>query len=121
MSTPTTPGMIAVAAHPHGRLAFNGLQIEPPTDRQSLMRQHLHIEPGERVLISTGVATERRGLFRAIAGLSAKGSGTISLPEAKQLALLSPHPYLPTGTLLCAIAYPFSCAQQRSRSGERGA
>lgn len=110
--TPATLGMIAVGAHPYGRLSLSGLQLATSDGSVTLDAQQLHIDPGERVLISTGVAAERRGLLRAIAGLSAKGSGTISLPEAKQLALVSPHPYLPTGSLLCAIAYPFSCAQQ---------
>jgi len=111
---PVSPGMIAVDAHPHGRLAFIGLRLETADGPATLDAQHLNIDEGERVLISTGGAAERRGLLRAIAGLSAKGSGTISLPDAKHLALVSPHPYLPTGTLLCAITYPFSCAQYSS-------
>lgn len=110
--TPTTPGMIAVEAHQGERFSFSGLRIATADGFATLDAQHLNVEPGERVLISTGIAAERRGLLRAIAGLSADGSGTISLPDAKHLALLSPHPYLPTGSLLCAIAYPFSCAQQ---------
>jgi len=112
--TPATPGMVAIEAHPHGRFAFAGLRIETTDGASTLDAQHLHVGPGERVLISTGVTAERRGLLRAIAGLAAKGSGTISLPDAKHLALVSPHPYLPTGTLICAIAYPFSCAQDIS-------
>ncbi len=114
LDTTTAPDMIAVAAHPHGRFSLSGLRIATSDGSVTLDAQQLEIDPGDRILISTGVAAERRGLLRAIAGLSAKGSGTIGLPDTKQLALVSPHPYLPTGTLFCAIAYPFSGAQQDS-------
>jgi putative ATP-binding cassette transporter len=45
-------------------------------------------------------------LFRAIAGLWPRGSGTVLLPPPEQLLFLPQRPYLPIGSLRRALAYP---------------
>lgn len=67
------------------------------------------IKPGERVIIS-GQASLGAKLFKAIAGLWPWGSGHIEVPANEDLFFMPPIPYLPTGTLFEAIAYPKTIA-----------
>jgi putative ATP-binding cassette transporter len=100
---------IAVSAHPLDKLSFAGLAIDLPDGRVSLDQQAVEIAPGDRVLIAGPSGCGRARLLRAVAGLASAGAGTILLPDAKQILFMSPQPYLPAGTLRCAITYPLSC------------
>ena len=64
------------------------------------------IAPGERVLFSGESGTGKSTLIRAIAGLWPWGGGTIEIGRGLQLFLLPQRPYVPTGTLRRAAAYP---------------
>lgn len=64
------------------------------------------IEPGERVQILGKAGAGKGSLFQALAGMWPWGSGTIQLPPRGAVTFLPPRPYLPTGTLRAAIAYP---------------
>ncbi|QQS12198.1 MAG: ABC transporter ATP-binding protein/permease [Rhodospirillales bacterium] len=66
----------------------------------------VRIMPGERVLFAGESGTGKSTLVRAIAGLWPWGGGTIEIREDARLFLLPQRPYVPTGTLRRAAAYP---------------
>lgn len=69
------------------------------------------ISPGERVLFAGESGTGKSTLIRAIAGLWPWGGGTIEIGDGLQLFLLPQRPYVPTGTLRRAAAYPAPAEQ----------
>src|SRR5258705_12023439 len=64
------------------------------------------IEPGERLLVAVGYRTGKRTLVRAIAGLWPWGGGSVNFHPDRRLFMLPQKPYVPSGTLRRAIAYP---------------
>jgi putative ATP-binding cassette transporter len=66
----------------------------------------VRIAPGERVLFAGESGTGKSTLIRAIAGLWPWGGGTIEIGDGLRLFLLPQRPYVPTGTLRRAAAYP---------------
>jgi putative ATP-binding cassette transporter len=66
----------------------------------------VEIEPGERVLVSGESGTGKSTLVRAIAGLWPWGGGSVDFRAGKRLFMLPQRPYIPTGTLRRAVAYP---------------
>lgn len=66
----------------------------------------VEIEPGERVLVSGESGTGKSTLVRAIAGLWPWGGGSVNFHAGRRLFMLPQRPYIPTGTLRRAVAYP---------------
>lgn len=64
------------------------------------------IEPGERLLVSGESGTGKSTLVRAIAGLWPWGGGSINFHPDRRLFMLPQKPYVPSGTLRRAVAYP---------------
>lgn len=64
------------------------------------------IQPGESVLVTGDVGIGKTTLFRALAGLWPWGSGTIEVPDERAMMFMPHRPYLPSGTLRTALAYP---------------
>jgi putative ATP-binding cassette transporter len=64
------------------------------------------IEPGERLLVAGESGTGKSTLVRAIAGLWPWGDGAVNLHPDRRLFMLPQKPYVPTGTLRRAVAYP---------------
>ncbi|MGY8679012.1 ABC transporter ATP-binding protein/permease [Bradyrhizobium sp. UFLA05-153] len=64
------------------------------------------IEPGERLLVAGESGTGKSTLVRAIAGLWPWGGGSVNLHPDRRLFMLPQRPYVPTGSLRRAVAYP---------------
>jgi vitamin B12/bleomycin/antimicrobial peptide transport system ATP-binding/permease protein len=64
------------------------------------------IDPGERLLVAGESGTGKSTLVRAIAGLWPWGDGAVNLHPDRRLFMLPQRPYVPSGTLRRAIAYP---------------
>jgi putative ATP-binding cassette transporter len=64
------------------------------------------IKKGERVLVAGESGTGKSTLVRAIAGLWPWGGGEVQIQKDSRLFLLPQRPYVPTGTLRRAAAYP---------------
>jgi putative ATP-binding cassette transporter len=64
------------------------------------------IKAGERVLVAGESGTGKSTLVRAIAGLWPWGGGEVQIKKDSRLFLLPQRPYVPTGTLRRAAAYP---------------
>ncbi|MEE4998200.1 ABC transporter ATP-binding protein/permease [Pseudomonas alliivorans] len=73
--------------------------------RHLLHNAHLHIEQGEKVMLSGRSGSGKSSLLRALGGLWPKGTGKIGIPEGRAL-FLPQRPYLPIGTLREALSYP---------------
>lgn len=90
-------------------LKFTNLSLANLQNETLSETLNYEIKPGERVIIS-GQASLGAKLFKAIAGLWPWGSGHIEVPVNEDLFFMPPIPYLPTGTLFEAIAYPKTIA-----------
>ncbi len=66
------------------------------------------IEPGEKVLVVGESGAGKSTLVRAMSGLWPWGAGEIALRTGARLFLMPQQPYVPTGTLRRAAAYPAS-------------
>ncbi|MDB5578510.1 MAG: transporter ATP-binding protein [Bradyrhizobium sp.] len=64
------------------------------------------IQKGERVLVAGESGTGKSTLVRAIAGLWPWGGGEVQIQHDSRLFLLPQRPYVPSGTLRRAAAYP---------------
>ena len=64
------------------------------------------IKKGERVLVVGESGTGKSTLVRAISGLWPWGGGEIDIQKDARLILLPQRPYIPSGTLRRAVAYP---------------
>jgi vitamin B12/bleomycin/antimicrobial peptide transport system ATP-binding/permease protein len=64
------------------------------------------IEPGERLLVAGDSGSGKSTLVRAISGLWPWGSGWIDIHPDRRLFMLPQRPYVPSGTLRRATAYP---------------
>ena len=64
------------------------------------------IEPGERLLVAGESGTGKSTLVRAIAGLWPWGGGSVNFHPDRRLFMLPQRPYVPSGTLRRAVAYP---------------
>ncbi|MCS3729448.1 ABC transporter ATP-binding protein/permease [Bradyrhizobium betae] len=64
------------------------------------------IEPGERLLVAGESGTGKSTLVRAIAGLWPWGGGNVNFHPDRRLFMLPQRPYVPSGSLRRAVAYP---------------
>jgi len=64
------------------------------------------VAPGERLLVAGESGSGKSTLVRAIAGLWPWGSGSVNFHADRRLFMLPQRPYVPSGTLRRAVAYP---------------
>ena len=87
-------------------LSLNNLSVSLDDGTAVVKETEVAIEPGERVLVSGESGSGKSTLVRAIAGLWPWGAGSVDFHPDKRLFMLPQRPYVPTGTLRRATAYP---------------
>ncbi|PWJ86977.1 putative ATP-binding cassette transporter [Mesorhizobium loti] len=87
-------------------LSLKDLSVSLDDGTAVVKETEVAIEPGERVLVSGESGSGKSTLVRAIAGLWPWGGGSVNFHPDKRLFMLPQRPYIPTGTLRRAVAYP---------------
>ncbi|MGO6818103.1 ABC transporter ATP-binding protein/permease [Rhizobium leguminosarum] len=87
-------------------LSLNDLSVSLDDGTAVVTETRVEIEPGERVLVSGESGSGKSTLVRAIAGLWPWGSGSVNFHADRRLFMLPQRPYIPSGTLRRAVAYP---------------
>ncbi|MFZ2159898.1 MAG: ABC transporter ATP-binding protein/permease [Bradyrhizobium sp.] len=87
-------------------LRLNDLSVTLDDGTAVVGEAEILIEPGEWVLVSGESGTGKSTLVRAIAGLWPWGGGSVDFHGDRRLFMLPQKPYVPSGTLRRAAAYP---------------
>jgi putative ATP-binding cassette transporter len=87
-------------------LSLDNLSVTLDDGTAVVKETEVVIEPGERVLVAGESGSGKSTLVRAIAGLWPWGGGSVNFHPDKRMFMLPQRPYVPTGTLLRAAAYP---------------
>jgi putative ATP-binding cassette transporter len=96
---PPERAAVAVVEAP-GRVAYEGLTLFSPADGRELLKNlTADLQRGTRVLVVGPNEAARIALFRATAGISLAGVGTLVRPPLDEIFFLPQRPYLPPGTL----------------------
>jgi putative ATP-binding cassette transporter len=103
---PRTVGAIQAARAPGSALVVEGLDLRLPDGRSLLDNTSVHIDAGERVVVSGPSGAGKSTLFRALAGIWPYGTGTVSIPQGQRILFLPQRPYLPIATLRQVLSYP---------------
>lgn len=87
-------------------LSLNDLSVSLDDGTAVVTETRVEIEPGERVLVAGESGSGKSTLVRAISGLWPWGSGSVDFHADRRLFMLPQRPYIPSGTLRRAVAYP---------------
>jgi putative ATP-binding cassette transporter len=87
-------------------LSLHDLSVTLGDGRAVVKETQVEIEPGERVLVAGESGSGKSTLVRAISGLWPWGDGSVNFREGSRLFMLPQRPYIPSGSLRRAIAYP---------------
>ena len=87
-------------------LSLNELTVTLGNGTAVIDQAEVVIEPGERLLVAGDSGSGKSTLVRAISGLWPWGSGRIDIHPDRRLFMLPQRPYVPSGTLRRATAYP---------------
>ncbi len=87
-------------------LSLNDLAVSLDDGTAVVKETHVTVEPGERVLVAGESGSGKSTLVRAIAGLWPCGDGSVNFHGDRRLFMLPQRPYIPSGTLRRAVAYP---------------
>ena len=87
-------------------LSLNDLSVTLDDGTAVVAETEVVVAPGERLLVAGESGTGKSTLVRAIAGLWPWGGGSVSLHPDRRLFMLPQKPYVPSGTLRRAVAYP---------------
>lgn len=94
------------ALEPRREISIDRLILHTPSGRCLSGELSFRVLPGECWQISGESGTGKSTLIRALAGIWPHGSGSIRMPEAARVLMLSQKNYVPTGTLKAALCYP---------------
>jgi vitamin B12/bleomycin/antimicrobial peptide transport system ATP-binding/permease protein len=100
LETPAKPAI--EIAESDGRLAYEGLTLSSPDGTPLVKDLSISIPLATRVRVTGQNPTMGTALFKATAGLSISGAGTILRPA--DMHFVAERPYLPPGTLRQALA-----------------
>ncbi|CAN5272163.1 ABC transporter ATP-binding protein/permease [soil metagenome] len=87
-------------------LRLNDLSVTLNDGTAVVGQSEVVIEAGERVLVAGESGTGKSTLVRAIAGLWPWGGGSVDFHPDRRIFMLPQKPYVPSGTLRRAVAYP---------------
>lgn len=87
-------------------LSLHDLSVSLGDGKAVVKETEVEIEPGERVLVAGESGSGKSTLVRAIAGLWPWGDGSVNFRPESRLFMLPQKPYIPTGSLRRAVAYP---------------
>src|SRR5947209_11415580 len=87
-------------------LTLNDLSVSLDDGTAAVGDTEVVVEPGERRLVAGESGPRKSTLVRAIAGLWPWGGGSVNFHPDRRLFMLPQKPYVPSGTLRRAIAYP---------------
>ncbi|HEV7879242.1 ABC transporter ATP-binding protein/permease [Bradyrhizobium sp.] len=87
-------------------LSLNDLSVTLDDGTAVVDDTEVAIEPGERLLVAGESGSGKSTLVRAIAGLWPWGGGSVNFHADRRLFMLPQKPYVPSGTLRRAVAYP---------------
>src|ERR1700759_516690 len=89
-------------------LELNDLSVTLDDGTAVVGETEVAIEPGERLLVAGESGPGKSTLVRAIAGLWPWGGGSVNFHPDRRLFMLPQRPYVPSGSLRRAVAYPGS-------------
>jgi putative ATP-binding cassette transporter len=87
-------------------LSLDNLSVTLDDGTSVVKETEVVIEPGERVLVAGESGSGKSTLVRAVAGLWPWGGGSVNFHAGRRLFMLPQRPYIPSGTLRRAVAYP---------------
>jgi putative ATP-binding cassette transporter len=87
-------------------LSLNDLSVTLDDGTAVVGETEVVIDPGERLLVAGESGTGKSTLVRALAGLWPWGGGSVNFHPDRRLFMLPQKPYVPSGTLRRAVAYP---------------
>ncbi|MBZ9871801.1 ABC transporter ATP-binding protein/permease [Mesorhizobium sp. BR1-1-9] len=87
-------------------LSLDNLSVSLDDGTGVVKETEVVVEPGERVLVSGESGSGKSTLVRAVAGLWPWGGGSVDFHPGRRLFMLPQRPYIPSGTLRRAVAYP---------------
>jgi vitamin B12/bleomycin/antimicrobial peptide transport system ATP-binding/permease protein len=87
-------------------LSLNELSVSLDDGTAVVDETEVVVQPGERLLVAGESGSGKSTLVRAIAGLWPWGGGSINFHPDRRLFMLPQRPYVPSGTLRRAVAYP---------------
>jgi putative ATP-binding cassette transporter len=87
-------------------LSLNDLSVTLDDGTAVVDDTEVVIEPGERLLVAGESGSGKSTLVRAIAGLWPWGGGSVNFHADRRLFMLPQKPYVPSGSLRRAVAYP---------------
>ena len=87
-------------------LSLNDLSVTLDDGTAVVGETEVVVDPGERLLVAGESGTGKSTLVCAIAGLWPWGGGSINFHPDRRLFMLPQRPYVPSGSLRRAVAYP---------------
>jgi vitamin B12/bleomycin/antimicrobial peptide transport system ATP-binding/permease protein len=89
-------------------LSLNDLSVSLDDGTAVVGETEVVVAPGERLLVAGESGSGKSTLVRAIAGLWPWGGGSVNFHADRRMFMLPQKPYVPSGTLRRAVAYPGS-------------